>query len=176
MSRIVAVHGIGQQREGPHTLHGKWWPRMQDGVHLAGADLASVATLVCAFYGDLFRPQGHLAIGEPPFDASDVEGWEGELLNAWWREAAQTDSGVVGPDDRTMLATPQLIQRALNALSNSRFFAGIAERALIFDLKQVKLYLHDSAVRQAVQQRIAQVMTEDTCLIVRPLPRLGGSV
>jgi hypothetical protein len=83
----------------------------------------------------LFRPGGKAA-GNPPFDASDVtDEWERELLERWWREAALTDPAVRGPDARTKLITPNIVQRALLALSQSSFFAGLAERALIFDLK-----------------------------------------
>jgi hypothetical protein len=58
-------------------------------------------TLKVAFYGDLFRPQGHLAMGDPPFDSSDVDALEAQLLEVWWREAATIDPQVVHPDART---------------------------------------------------------------------------
>src|SRR5262245_60980578 len=132
MISIVAIHGVGQQREGPYTLHSNWWPAMQDGVKLAGYDLAAHAALEFAFYGNLFRPAEHLALGDPPLDANDVDSLDAQLLDAWWHEAATVDPTVVHPDARTLAAVPQRIQRALNALLNSRFFAGIAERALIF--------------------------------------------
>ena len=166
MTTIVAIHGIGQQREGPHRLHAEWWPAMQDGVTLAGADLAAHATLKVAFYGNLFRPAGYLAVGDPPLDVSDVDSLDAQLLEAWWRQAAEVDPAVVRSDNRTMAAMRQFAQRALNALLNSSFFAGVAERALIFDLKQVKAYLHENAIKTAVLARVANQMADDVKVIV----------
>jgi hypothetical protein len=83
---------------------------------------------VCAFYESLFRPAGKGAM-DPPYDANDVgDEWERELLELWWREAARVDLAVGGPDARTKVSVPSVVQRALDALSQSRFFAGLAER------------------------------------------------
>ncbi len=166
MTIILGIHGIGQQRKGPNTLHNEWWPAMQDGVHVAGADLASLATLRFAFYGDMFRPAGHLAFGDPPFDRRDIDTWEAELLQTWWQEAATVDPAVVHPEAQTLAAVPLAIQRGLNALMNSRFFAGIAEKALIFDLKQVKAYLYEDQVRTAVLAEVAKQMNDDVRVII----------
>jgi hypothetical protein len=130
MARIVAVHGIGQQLKGPHTLKETWLPAMRDGLTLAGAAVPAAEDLACAFYGNMFRRPGTKGVGEPPYRAGDLkEGFERELLEAWWEEAAATEHQVPGPDAKTKLRTPDSAQRALNALSRSRFFAGLAERA-----------------------------------------------
>ena len=62
---------------------------------------------------------------------------------------------MVHPDARTLARTPGSVQAALRALSGSAFFAGLAERAMLFDLQQVRRYMTDPAVRQAVQDRVA---------------------
>jgi pimeloyl-ACP methyl ester carboxylesterase len=54
----------------------------------------------------------------------------------------------------------------LDALSQSRFFAGLAERALIFDLKQVRRYLREPEIRHAVRARIEQAIWADTRVVV----------
>jgi hypothetical protein len=65
-------------------------------------------------------------VGEPPYRASDVEeGFERELLAAWWQEAAATEPHVPGPDAKTKLRTPGQRATGLNALSESRFFADL---------------------------------------------------
>jgi hypothetical protein len=74
------------------------------------------------------------------------------MLGLWWAGAARADREVPGPDERTKLRTPNIIQRALDALSGSKFFVGLTERALIGDLKQVRSYLHGT-VRAEVQAR-----------------------
>lgn len=167
MASIVGVHGIGQQFKGENVLRAEWLPPLRDGLKRAGGSLPRDEDLSCAFFGDLFRPKGRKALGEPRYQASDVAvEWELTTLEAWWGEAAAQDRAVPGPDASTKLRTPQVVQRALNALSKSRFWAGIAERALIFDLKQVYLYLHDEAIRRAVCERVAAAVGPDTKVMV----------
>lgn len=167
MARIVGVHGIGQQVLGPEVVKSWWLPGMRDGLSLAGGPTLSETDLGVAFYGDVFRPPGTKAFGEPRFVAGDVgEGFEQDLLEAFWREAAAVDPGVVGPGDATKIRTPRLVQRAVNALSFSRFFTGVAERVLIGFVKQVHAYLTDDDVRTTVQARVAALIDGDTRVVV----------
>ncbi|MCT7353362.1 hypothetical protein N4P33_14420 [Streptomyces sp. 15-116A] len=169
MTRVVCIHGIGQQYAGERQLHAAWHPAIADGQLRAGAASPLPAEDVsCVFYGDLFRPPGRtLTLLDPPLRASDVdEGFETELLLALWAEAARTDESVLPPDARTLARTPQTVQRALNALSRSRFFASVALRSLVLDLKQVRAYLCDPAVRDAVQERVAAAVTDRTRVLV----------
>jgi hypothetical protein len=65
------------------------------------------------FYGDLFRPAGQLlAVGDPLLTAADVaEGFERDLLFAWWQEAARVDPAVVAPGADTLARTPARCRR-----------------------------------------------------------------
>jgi pimeloyl-ACP methyl ester carboxylesterase len=166
MPQIVAVHGIAQQFLGEHLLHAAWLPALRSGLSRVGVDLPSEDDLRCAFYGDLFRKKGTKALGDVPYDASDVTEWEQELLEMWWREAARVEPQVPGPDAQTKLRTPRIVQRALNALSNSRFFGSLAERVLIGSLKQVRRYLNDETMRKYIQERVIREVTADTRVIV----------
>jgi len=63
--------------------------------------------------GDLFRRSGTMAMGIPFYDRNDITvDWEKELLKAWCREAAMVEEGVPGPEARTKLRSPQIVQRA----------------------------------------------------------------
>ncbi|MFJ2236098.1 hypothetical protein [Streptomyces sp. NPDC087859] len=169
MTRVVCIHGVGQQHLGEHQLASAWHSALADGLLRADSSLTLKPEDVrCVFYGDLFRPTGRtLAVGDPPLDASDIEdGFEIELLLAWWEEAARTDPAVLPPDARTLARTPQVVQRALNALSRSRFFTGVALRTLVLDLKQVRAYLCDTHVRDAVQSRVADAVDGRTRMVV----------
>jgi hypothetical protein len=167
MARIVAVHGIGQQRKGAHTLHKDWHPALNDGLARAGHPPIDAADFACAFYGDLFRPAGSMAIGDPPYDATDVEdAFEQTLLAEWSLEAAKAEAALAPDNARAMAATPRAIQAALDALSRSPFFAGLAERLLVFDLKQVSLYLNDMGARLAARARVEQAVSADTRVVV----------
>ncbi|MFE1841626.1 lipase family protein [Streptomyces sviceus] len=169
MARVVAVHGIGKQTLGEETLRKEWLPALNDGLTRAGAAVRlAEPDLAMAFYGDLFRPPGEfLAVGDPPYTAADVaEGFEQELLLAWWSAAAASDPAVVPPGADTLASTPRSVQSALRALSGSRFFAGIALRAMVFDLKRVHAYLTDPNLRAQALALVADQIGEDTRVVV----------
>jgi hypothetical protein len=164
MARIVGVHGIGQQLKGRQTLKAVWLPAMRDGLERAHALTPADEDVACAFYGDLFRTKG---LGGPPYNARDVtDGFEQELLAAWWRSAAAAEPQVPGPDDKTKLRTPDPVQRALHALSRSKFFSELGERALIRFIKQVHRYFTESELREQARERIAREVDADTRVLV----------
>jgi len=166
MAKIVAVHGVGQQLKGENSLRAEWLPALRDGLSRIGAELPNDGDFVCPFYGDLFRKQGKKA-GDPLYDASDLsEDWEIELLEQWWREAATVDPAMLPPDLRTKRRTPKSVQRALDALSNSKFWAGVAEHLMIFDIKQARSYLNDDAIRRAILDRVIKQISADTKVLI----------
>jgi hypothetical protein len=168
MARVVMVHGIGQQFEGGRLLCRDWERAVQDGLERAGYVNPDAVDVACAFYGDLFRPAGKAGAPLPPYGPANVDtDFEQELLLAWWEHAAELEPDrVPGPKTQTKLSTPLVVQRALNALSQSRFFAGVAPRAMIFNLKQVRRYLDEPTVRSDAQRRVADKVAEDTPVLV----------
>jgi pimeloyl-ACP methyl ester carboxylesterase len=54
----------------------------------------------------------------------------------------------------------------LRALSGSAFFAGLADRVMLFDLQQVRRYMTDPDLRRAVQDRFGAEVGEDTRVVV----------
>lgn len=166
MTRVVFVHGVGQQQETEETLHLRWASALCGGVRLAGGRLG-VDEVRCSCYGDLFRPPGRLlAIGDPLIRAEDLDDFERDLLRQWWWEAARTDPGVLPPDARTLARTPQSVQTGLRALSCSRFFIATGERALLGNLRQVRDYLLDTEIRRAARSRVAEAVDDDTVVLV----------
>jgi hypothetical protein len=167
VARVVCVHGIGQQYQTENTLHASWAPALCGGVGLAGGWLPE-SEVRCAFYGGLFRAPGrHLAVGDPLIRPEYLEQFEKDLLAAWWAEAARTDAAVIAPDARTLaVRTPRSVQSALRALSGSRFFAGLGERALLGDLRQVRDYVYEQEVRREAQQRVTEAVGADTLVLV----------
>ncbi|MGQ4384933.1 hypothetical protein [Streptomyces sp. SAS_270] len=167
MTRLVLAHGIAQQYKGADSLLADWFPALTDGVTLAAGPRLRRSDVSMAFYGDLFRPAGHRGLGIPELDASDVEdGLERELLLAWWEAAARAESQVTGPDRAVRLRTPDLVQRALDALSHCSFFAGLSERLVIHSARQVRRYFTEPELRAAVRDRLAQALTADTEVVV----------
>jgi hypothetical protein len=167
---VVCVHGIGQQHKGEEMLRGEWALAVRDGIRRSGsaaADLPKDEDIRCVFYGDLFRPPGRLlGLGDPRLTAADATDFERALVVAWWRAAAESDPGVVHPDARTLARMPASAQAALRALSGSAFFAGLAERVMLFDLQQVRRYMTDPGIRQAVQARVVAAVDEGTQVVV----------
>jgi hypothetical protein len=169
MARIACVHGIGKQGLGEQSLLKDWFPALSDGMTRArrGHDVDE-ADVAMAFYGDLFRPPGEtLAVGDPRYSAADVDSdFEQDLLLAWWQEAASVDDAVAAPDSDTLVRVPGSVQAGLRQLSRSKFFAGIALRAMMSDLKQVRRYLHDPDLRAAAQERVRAVISPETRVVV----------
>jgi alpha-beta hydrolase superfamily lysophospholipase len=64
-----------------------------------------------------------------------------------------------------MARTPRWAQCALDSLSHSRFFANVAKRAIVGDLKQVCAYLTDDT-RREVGERVARCVGDDTRVVV----------
>jgi hypothetical protein len=169
MVRVVAVHGIGQEFLGPHTLLARAWSDpLNDGLEHAGASPLRDGELACAFYGDLYRPSGYKSDQIPPYEAVDVEdGLERELLLAWWQHAAGTDPDVPAPTGTEKGGrTPRIVQEALDGLCRSRYFGKYTPKLLIFGLKQVARYFTDPDLRAAIQARVAARIGPDTRLVV----------
>jgi hypothetical protein len=151
-------------------MAGEWTPALRDGMRRAGGRpeaLPGPAEVGFAFYGDVFRPAGRtLAVGDAWLTADDLDQYERDLLAAWWQGAAEADSGVIAPGAASLARVPGGVQRGLRALSGSAFFTGLAERALLADLRQVRLYLADPKVRRAARERVAAVVDDATRVLV----------
>jgi hypothetical protein len=170
MAKIVAVHGIGQQFSGDAIIHREWWPALISGLHLAGSDLKDEQEIDCAFYGHMFRKPGSLAFTDS-YRTEDVGPAEAELLNLLWQAAVEVEPQLVpSPSSytgrETLARTPQIVQRALSAVSRSTFWVNIAQAALIGDLKQVVLYMNDRDVREKVLEIVAKKITPDTRVVI----------
>jgi hypothetical protein len=101
------------------------------------------------------------------FTADDVEsGLEEDLLLAWWRQAARVDPKVAPPEADTLVRVPGSAQAALRQLSRSRFFGGLALRAMVLDLKQVRRYLQDQQLREAARAVVSKLITAETRVVV----------
>ncbi|MEU2036874.1 hypothetical protein [Nocardia amamiensis] len=168
MARVVFVHGIGAQTSGGSSMTGPWLRAMNDGLALTGAGPVSESEVGFAFYGNLFRPPGEwLSMDVPFYDAADVDaGEEQDLLVAWWRAAAAVDPEVTVPGTDSLVAVPGAVQQGLYQLSRSRFFAGVAERVMIWNLKQVHRYFTEPVLRHQIRHRLYTLLTPDTRIVV----------
>src|SRR4051812_10910810 len=103
MPRVLGVHGIGQQyRSGPELTR-VWLDALRGGLEIAGfratADGLAEADVRVAFFGNLFRPRGVMAGGDPPYTAADVKpGPERDLLDSWYRAAVDREPSLGPPE------------------------------------------------------------------------------
>ncbi|MER5971186.1 antibiotic ABC transporter ATP-binding protein [Streptomyces sp. NPDC002055] len=183
MARVVVVHGVGRQLDTAETLLPALEPALRGGLNLAlERDTAlagrvrplAAGDVACVGYGHLFRRPG--ARGVPDFEATDVApGFETELLLAWWEAAAAADPAVLGPDAATRGVlgyaasrplTTATVQRALDALTRSRFFRAVSDSLLIAGLEQFRRYLTDGDLRAAVRARTDALIGPDTRVVV----------
>ena len=166
MVRTVVVHGVGHETDGELTLHSELFPYLRQGVVRAGGSVAS-GDVCFASYGQCFRQRGEVLAPVQYFDATDVaEGYESELLLAWWRRAAEVDPRVVPPGQEVLARTPVWASRALAALSRARFLTGVGDRLLIGALKQVRRYFDEPELRSTIRGIVADAITDDTHVVI----------
>jgi PGAP1-like protein len=166
MANILVIHGIGQETQGPSSLHARFFPALRDGLSLAGKDVAA-DSVAFASYGEFFRPESEFLAPDLYYDESHVEpGYEQDLLLALWQRAADCDPAVLPPAEEVLGRTPTVVRRALAALSRSHFLAGIVERTFIGDLKQVSTYFRDESMRAKIQNRVASAIEADTQVVI----------
>jgi hypothetical protein len=168
MAKIIAVHGIAQEYRGRNTIRAEWLPQLKDGLERAGCALASDDDFDCAFYGDVFRAETK-AVGIPDYSEYDVDtDWEQALLLQLWMEVSKTEPDIAGPNEPSTDKgfVRGLAQKALRALSRSKYFGGVAEKVVIYWLKQVSGYLHDPVLKQQIRDRVVEAVSEDTRVLI----------
>jgi hypothetical protein len=170
MVGIVGIHGIAQQFRGGYQLESVWYDAVRDGLVAASrrpvAETLAPTDVRVAFFGNLFRPSGSMAVQEPPFSAADVlPGTERDLLMAWYHVAAKQDPSL-GEPEGAMGAGRTAVQVMLAGLARRPTFARIAERALIGSLKQVVAFLTEPAVKQEVLARVRELVGNDTRVVI----------
>jgi hypothetical protein len=168
MSVIVGVHGIGQQLEGRDTQEEHWRAPLISGIRLAGGRAPDPSDVGIAFYGDVFRKSGSKRFGERELTAADVtDEFERDLLTEWAQAVVASETHAqteVTPPSK--VRTPGAVQECLRVLSRSKFFAGAADRVVIWNLQQVRMYFTDAAIRATIQRRVEDAIGPDTRLLV----------
>ena len=170
MAAIVGVHGVAQQFRGGYQLGSVWFDSLRDGLAAADyrpvADALTPADVRVAFFGDLFRPQGAKAGSEPPYTPADLEhGPERDLLTEFYQAAVEQDPSL-GPPPGVKGPGRVAAQVMLDRLLRSRTFAGVAQRALIGNLKQVTRFLADGAVKDRVLARMHEELRGSTRVVI----------
>jgi hypothetical protein len=176
--KVVGIHGIGQTYVGGPQIERSWFPALLSGLESAGEPVLEPEDFGAVGYGSLFRPSGQRGDDEP--SVGNLDEWEQTMLVAWWREAARLSAEsreredplaeeptLQGPDFDGRGRTPTFVQHALAQVARSRFFHKIgSQRVLLLGLRQVRRFLHEEAIKQAVLERVRAVVTSETRVLV----------
>jgi PGAP1-like protein len=170
MAGIVGIHGIAQQFRGGYQLGSAWYDAVRDGLvaagHRSAAEALAPIDVRVAFFGDLFRAPGSMAVHEPPFSAADVQvGAERDLLTAFYQAAVEQDPSL-GVPEGAMGPGRAAVQVMLAGLARCPTFARVAQRAFIGNLKQVTAFLSDHTVKQDVLARVRELVSGDTVVVI----------
>jgi hypothetical protein len=188
MARIVGIHGIANTFNSSAKLTDEWFNALQGGLQEANAPLLKPEDLTVVAYGALFRRDADgneriptRAAGPARGGFKPAELWEEQLIEDWWRAAADLsaenrnsggedetgeDPGIQPPDFPGRARAPQLVQRGLLQLAKSRFFRPFAPSVLIAELRQVRLFLHNPDFKRAILDRLRANIAPDTRVLI----------
>lgn len=176
MSKILAIHGIGQQFVGANTLKVAWFNAVRDGLLEVSDIVLAAEDFEVASYGPLFRRAG--ARGDPAPAPEELNDMETALVQRWWHEAAARSRAATGRDgdeessiqDPALSGrarTPVLVQQALRQLSMSRFFHALGgDLAVLRLVREAYSFLHDPGMKQAILARVGEQVRPDTRIII----------
>lgn len=177
MSKILAIHGIGQQMRGAHTLRSAWFDALRDGLHEVSDIALATDDFNVVGYGPVYRPAGARGVAGV-IDADQLCDAEIALLQAWSMAAAQLSREsknrdgdelptLQGTDVHGRVRTSDCVQRALRQLGSSRFFAALNGPASVLKLvREAYLFLHDDALKQAILARVAEQVSSRTRIVI----------
>jgi hypothetical protein len=194
--KIVLVHGIDNEQLTPDGVEAEWLLALAGGVRLAGRpDLADRLwpprsrpdAIDCrsAYYGDLFRTPDQMGGAADlreltPEQATFAEGLAVEWLDRIAGRAPESspdaaqarfalelyrDSGGVEPQ-----GMGNLQRQVLKTLARHPWMArpgmAFAQRFVVAALVQVTRYLSDELIRALAQQRVLDLIEEDTRILI----------
>jgi hypothetical protein len=176
MATVMGVHGIAQQQTGPHQLAQQWRLALADGIQLALGSAVPAPSLEVAFYGHLFRPVAAPGAkgapdsgrGEDPDLGllDDVDNEERADLECAAGRAI-TVAGTAEPDaaeSKGITRMPTWMQAVLRTLD--RRFGPTAGLLYLGELRQVRRYLRDPAMKSGVDAVVARAVGPDCRILV----------
>lgn len=193
MTRVVLVHGIGQQNSTAADQIRQWLPSLVKGVLGSGhpnagqvgavlSAAASVpahdATVRMGFYGDLFLTPG--VMGEEAVPGPETAAVADALAVALLRTAIKRGDERLATEATVTLAQADparegiegvgvVVRGAMSHLDANRWLSarifGVAQRART-DLIQVARYLTEEPLRVKIQARVEELVDRNTDLII----------
>jgi hypothetical protein len=196
MASIILVHGIDNEQLTPDGVEAQWLPALAGGVRLAGrADLAdrlwpprsgpNAIESRSAYYGDLFRTPDQQGGAVDLRELTPEQTTLVEALALEWLERIVERSPAASPDGAQaqfaldLARDPEQVQaqgirnverQILKTLARNSWLARVgmtfAEQFVKTALTQVTRYLSDELIRALAQQRVLNLVEDDTRVIV----------
>lgn len=193
MTRVILIHGIGQQNSTAADQIRHWLPSLVKGVLRSGhpnagqaaATLSTAATAPAhetavrmGFYGDLFLTPG--VMGEETITTPDTVAVADALAGALLRTAIERGDDRLAAEATVTLAQADparegiegvgaVVRGAMSHLDANRWLSarifGLAQRAQT-DLIQVARYLTEEPLRVKIQARVEELLDKNTELII----------
>ncbi|MFI7118820.1 hypothetical protein [Amycolatopsis sp. NPDC049868] len=172
MALIVGVHGIGQQWLGRQQLLAAWGPALSDGLERAAGRRTTVSDFDIAFYGDIFLPDRD-GVTNSAATKSGVPDFDLDLGTEEWSDVAEALAELVTPAEVAAAAVevpkgfgrfPRPLQALLAAID--RRYGPAAAVLSIKELRQVRRYLREPAVREAVDDRVRDMIPADCRVVI----------
>jgi hypothetical protein len=194
--KIVLVHGIDSEQLTPDGVEAEWLPALAGGVRLAGRpDLADRLwpprsrpdAIECrsAYYGDLFRTPDQMGGAADlreltPEQTSLAEGLALEWLDRIAERAPESSPEAAqarfalelyrGSGEIEPMGIGNSGRQILKTLARHSWMArpgmAFAERFIVAALVQVTRYLSDELIRALAQQRVLDLVDDDTRVII----------
>ena len=170
MTAIVGVHGIMNQQLGRHQLIADWGPALADGLERAAGHRMPIPELDIAFYGDLFLSgQSRTGHKGPAGEQAGFTEEDADVLGPFAEEAITALGSGALPDDEPVTkgrtSVPLPVQRILRSL-DQRFGSRQASLLFLGELKQVRRYLLDPAIKAEADERAASVIVPDARVVI----------
>ncbi|MFG2349557.1 alpha/beta hydrolase family protein [Streptomyces phaeochromogenes] len=170
MTRVVVVHGVGQQFLGKGVLHSAIGLAVLDGLDNAGLETSGLtpADVSVAFYGRVFRQPGTKDLSDLPLIEEIEDDFETALLRVWWEGGALQEPDRIESPERSgsKAPVPRSVQHMMEALTRSRSMTKIAQRFLLGSLRQVNRYLNETGIRERAQECVSGAVGADTRVLV----------
>ena len=196
MAAIILVHGIDNEQLTADGVEAEWLPALAGGVRLAGrTDLADrlwpprsrpdAIENRTAYYGDLFRTRDQQGRGFDIRDLTPEQATFAEGLALEWleriaeRAPSSSADGAQAQFALDLARNPERVEaqgignvkrQILKTLARNSWLARVGmtfvERFVVTALIQVTRYLSDELIRALAQQRVLDLVGDDTRVII----------
>ncbi|MGW5153206.1 hypothetical protein [Rhodococcus koreensis] len=168
---ITAIHGIGQQQSGPESLLSEWKPAIADGIGFAGGNRKGTVPIDLAFYGHLFMPKvDNRRKTKGSSINEELDGLTDDEVDALVDAAGEilTDeeiaSAAIASTKGMLKRAPGQVPEILSALD--RKFGTSAGVLYFGQLRQVRRYLTDPAMKSDVDTAVCEAIPEDCRILI----------